>query len=570
MESVRFVLAIALMIAVVVVTNIIFPPAPPEPQVAPEEAVTEPLAESPTPEPPSIVDAAVTAPTEALAIVPEDTVFVESPLFRYGVSTRGAALVMAELPRYESFTHEGEVVDLVAPDLGPLLDYRLRVGQQILDLGALAFEPDETGTISLEENAAPHTLRMTHRDPAGRFDVSIAYTFDPENYTIGVHGEVSGPGLAGAPQVLLEFAPTLAVHEANPEEDFRSLAYSVNHTRSGISSVNLNKVRSERIEEGPLSWVALRNKYFIVAAIPTLGDPSSYFGGLIARPLPLEHAADLAATLPTTEGAFGFLLYAGPQSHDRLAALGVGLEDANPYGWRFLRPIIRPLAHLITWALVGMQSLLGIGYGWVLILFGILIRVLLWPLNARAMRAQMRNMALQPRMQEIQQKYKNDPERLQKEMIRLYREEGFNPLGGCLPMLIPFPVLITLFFVFQNTIEFRGVSFLWLPDLSRPDPIYLLPVVLGASMFLMQWISSKSVPPNPQMKMMMYIMPIMMVVIFSTLASGLNLYYASQNLASIPQQVQIARERKRFQDAQREKERRREQERKSRSGKTKS
>src|SRR5690625_3048202 len=114
MESLRFVLAIVLMIAVVVVTNIIFPPASPEPQVAPEEAVTEPLAESPTLEPPAIAEppVATAAPVEtgeAPSIVPEDTVFVQSPLFRYGISTHGAALVMAELPRYESFTHEGEV-----------------------------------------------------------------------------------------------------------------------------------------------------------------------------------------------------------------------------------------------------------------------------------------------------------------------------------------------------------------------------------------------------------------------------------------------------------------------------
>src|SRR5690606_31441000 len=113
---------------------------------------------------------------------------------------------------------------------------------------------------------------------------------------------------------------------------------------------------------------------------------------------------------------------------------------------------------------------------WVLVLFGVLIRILLWPLNARAMRSQLKNMELQPRLKEIQDKYKNDPQRLQQVMLRLYKEEGFNPFGGCLPLLIPFPVLITLFFVFQATIEFRGVSFLWLPDLSRPDPYYILPI----------------------------------------------------------------------------------------------
>src|SRR5690606_3425146 len=130
---------------------------------------------------------------------------------------------------------------------------------------------------------------------------------------------------------------------------------------------------------------------------------------------------------------------------------------------------------------------LRLGYGWVLILFGVLIRLLLWPLNAKAMRSQLKTMELQPRIKEIQTRYKNEPEKMQREMLRLYKEEGFNPMGGCLPMLLPFPILIALFFVFQSTIEFRGVSFLWLPDLSQPDPIYALPVLLGVSMFLLQW-----------------------------------------------------------------------------------
>jgi YidC/Oxa1 family membrane protein insertase len=228
--------------------------------------------------------------------------------------------------------------------------------------------------------------------------------------------------------------------------------------------------------------------------------------------------------------------------------VGRDLHDSNPYGWRVLRPIIRPLAHVVTWALVGLQRTLDVGYGWVLILFGILIRVVLWPLNARAMRSQLKNMELQPRLKEIQDKYKQEPEKLQKEMMRLYKEEGFNPLGGCLPLLIPFPVLITLFFVFQSTIEFRGVEFLWLPDLSRADPFYVLPVLLAGSMFLMQWLSMRSTPAvNPQMKMMLWFMPILMLVIFLNLASGLNLYYLSMNLASVPQQMQLVRERKRRQ-----------------------
>jgi YidC/Oxa1 family membrane protein insertase len=209
-----------------------------------------------------------------------------------------------------------------------------------------------------------------------------------------------------------------------------------------------------------------------------------------------------------------------------------------------LRPVIQPFAAIITTILIYLHNQLGWGYGWVLILFGVMMRVVLFPLNQKAMRAQLRNTAVAPLVKEIQAKYKNDPDRQQKEMMRLYREHGFNPLAGCVPMLIPFPVLITLFFVFQNTIELRGVSFLWLPDLSAPDPLYLLPVFLGVSMFLLQWVSMRSMEQvNPQMKMMLWFMPIFMVFIFFRLASGLNLYYATANIATLPQQYWIAKER---------------------------
>src|SRR5690606_41153238 len=138
--------------------------------------------------------------------------------------------------------------------------------------------------------------------------------------------------------------------------------------------------------------------------------------------------------------------------------------------------------------LVFLRTILDLGYGWVLIVFGVLMRVVLFPLNHKAMKAQLRNMAVQPLVQEIQAKHRDNPEKLQKEMMRLYKEHGFNPMAGCLPMLLPWPVLFALFFVFQGTIEFRGASFLWLPDLSAPDPLFILPVFLGFSMFFLQWM----------------------------------------------------------------------------------
>jgi len=130
--------------------------------------------------------------------------------------------------------------------------------------------------------------------------------------------------------------------------------------------------------------------------------------------------------------------------------------------------------------------------------------------------------------------------------MRVYKEHGMSPFSafsGCLPLLIPMPVLFALFFVFQNTIEFRGVPFLWLMDISLKDPYYIIPLFMGISMFGLSWIGLRNAPPNPQAKMMAYVMPVMMTVLFANFASGLNLYYAVQNIAALPQQWLIAHER---------------------------
>ena len=540
----RFLLAIVLMIGVIIGTNLLFPPVPVERAGTPADsaaaadstlAVDSPAAgmATPAPRPDTAAPSPVAGPLRA------DTVWVQSDIYRYGISTAGASLVSASLLGYESFTGEG-AVDLALPEGPPLLGMSIRVGDGQLDLGGLAFTVDSARSDS-------SALALTHRDPAGRFAISVRYDFDPASYLIDVRVEVTE--LGGEEILLLHLPPTLAINEIKAEDDYRALAYVVNSTRDGIHRVQLEDVEERRVEEGPLTWMAVKNKYFLVSALAQPGGTP--FGGLIAEPLDAEHSARLTGTLTAQENAFAFRLYLGPQEHARLTAIGDDFADVNPVGWRIFRPIVRPFAHIILWALDGMHDALGLGYGWVLILFGVLIRILLWPLNAKAMRSQLKTMELQPHIKEIQAKYKNEPEKLQREMIRLYKEEGFNPLGGCLPLLLPWPILITLFFVFQNTIAFRGQGFLWLPDLSQPDPYYILPLIMGASIFLLQWLNLKVNPdPTPQMKMLTYFMPVMLTVLFLNFASGLNLYYAASNIASLPQQLQIMGERKKLRKKQ--------------------
>jgi YidC/Oxa1 family membrane protein insertase len=375
----------------------------------------------------------------------------------------------------------------------------------------------------------------------------VVYTFRSDGYVIDVSNRVTG---LDADLVFTDLGNGIPFNEQKDRDEERAAAYVFNHVQEGIRSVLLSRVEEPRIEEGPLLWTAFKSKYFIIALLAGASEEEEkYLGGVLASPTPMENqAAVVTSQALANDGSARYRLYVGPQDFARLEALGSDMQNANPYGWKFMRPIVRPFAGLIIKILKFLHDNLNWGYGWVLILFGVMMRVVLFPLNQKGMKAQMRNMAVQPLMQEIQKKYKDNPEKLQKEMMKLYKEHGFNPLAGCLPMLLPWPVLIALFFVFQNTIELRGVSFLWLPDLSAPDPYFILPAFLGVSMFLLQWVSMRSMPQqNPQMKMMMYVMPIMMVFIFFQLASGLNLYYSVANIATLPQQIYIANERKKVQ-----------------------
>jgi len=250
----------------------------------------------------------------------------------------------------------------------------------------------------------------------------------------------------------------------------------------------------------------------------------------------------VVASLPVPAGAFSYSVYIGPQEYRRLSRIGHELPEVNPYGW-ILQPIITPLSIIVVKLLLWMHEELNLAYGWVLVLFGIAIRLALWPLNQKAMRSTMAMQALQPEMKALQERHKDDKAKLQQEMMKLYKEHGASPLGGCLPILFQMPILFTLFFVFLNTIEFRGAPFLWLPDLSLADPLYIIPILMGASMFALSKIGQIGVPPNPQAKMMLYVMPVMFTVLFLRFSSGLNLYYATSNLASLPQQWMVAQER---------------------------
>jgi YidC/Oxa1 family membrane protein insertase len=540
----RTILAIGLMLVAAILPTILFPPKRP---VRPATATADSLARdtaraagpavAPAPPPPAAAPASLTEARPDTS--GEQRVTVASPLYRLAFSTRGARLVGAEPIQYRTFVKGQRGPAQLIPSASEFLSYWLAVGADTVSLADWQFEPS-VGEVQVGSGGA--TLDWVAQ--RGAVTVRLRYQFAPGQYVFQVEGEVSGLG-AGGGLVLIGLGPRLRVVDADSVSDIRS--YGIVTKARGTQNVTYGSLDpGERRElAGPFEWVAIKSKYFM-AAVLTLEEGTPRFGGAVAvgsaREGKYATQAEVSASLAAPGGKFRFAMYVGPQEYQRLARLGHDLEDINPYGW-ILRPVIRPFSIAIVQILLWMHDVMNLAYGWVLVLFGIGVRILLWPLNQKAMKSGVAMQAIQPEIKALQDRYKNEPQKMQQELFKLYKQHGVNPLGGCLPMLIPMPVLFALFFVFANTIEFRGVPFLWLPDLSRADPLYIIPLVMGLSMFGLSKMQQKGMPPNPQTKMMLYIMPVMFTVLFLNFSSGLNLYYAVSNIASIPQQWLIARDR---------------------------
>jgi YidC/Oxa1 family membrane protein insertase len=304
----------------------------------------------------------------------------------------------------------------------------------------------------------------------------------------------------------------------------------------------------KQLVEGPLNWIAVKSKYFVVGVLAPKNGPPFTEANLVGGPRTSKVAtvANGTVVIPIHNGTFAFDLYAGPQEWRRLNSMGRDFDEVNPYGWAFVRGLMQPIATLVIRTVIWMHTQLKLSYGLVLIALGLLVRLLMWPLYQSSMRTSLKMQVLQPELQAVQDRYKDDPEKQRTEIMKVYQEHGMNPLSpllGCLPSLLPMPILFALFFVFRNTIELRGVPFLWMSDLSARDPYYILPLIMGVSMYLVSWIGMRNAPPNPQAKMMGYMMPVMFTFFFWRAAAGLNLYYATQNLATLPQQWHLAQER---------------------------
>ncbi len=470
-----------------------------------------------------------------------DTAIVHAAGSSYTLSSQGATFSSVSLESYPSHrkvTNPG-VVQLVGRG-HTLASYRLALGTDTVHLDTVSFRRAKT-------EGSPQ--RVTYVASIAEHDVELTYVFPADTanaYLIHVAAKVSNPPVGA--RLIIGLPQTLFANEADTADDLNHLAVSYRSARGDVNSVAFGKLDTAEVrrEAGPITWAATRDKYFVVVFRSVRAPFSIMELKGVPRSGKIADKATVAVSLPlASDGTGAFDIYAGPQSFARLEHLGSDLDQVNPYAG-LLHGVVQPFTTIVMKALLWMKRTTQLNYGWVLVLFGVMIRLVLWPLNQGAMRTSMKMQRLQPELQALQKKYSDDPKKQQEAVMKVYKDHGMSPLSplmGCLPMLLPMPVLFALYQVFQNTIEFRGVPFLWLADISLRDPYYITPLLMGVSMFAMSWIGMRNSPPNPQAKMMSYMMPVMLTVLFLNFASGLNLYYAVQNVAAIPQQWLLARER---------------------------
>ncbi|HID95660.1 MAG TPA: membrane protein insertase YidC [Candidatus Latescibacteria bacterium] len=440
---------------------------------------------------------------------------IENDLVRGRISTKGGVIESWRLKKYKGI--EGEDVELI-PEGAKGLVLSLHDGRQSLDLSEVEFVPDKRNLILTSEERGTITF-VAHLGGGKRIEKE--YKIRQDEYVVEM--DVVFTGFDPRTKCRLEWRGGINTTEKNIKED---LAYTKAYSYMGgeVEQFDCKNKKIKRLLSGKLDWFGVRSKYFLISLIPTDGRE----GDVEISGEPDESGQrkiyNLSFESDIVEGKVSNIVYLGPIEYNRLKGYNLDLDKVMDFGW----PIVRSISKIFLRFFVLMHKVIP-NYGVVIIIFSMIIKILVYPLTKKSYQATADMQRLQPKIAALQQKYKNDRQRLNRELMRLYKEHGVNPMGGCLPILLQMPIFFALYKVFRNTIELRQAEFvLWLKDLSQPDPYYVLPILMGATTFIQQRMTVK----DPKQKAMSYIMPVILVFIFLNFSSGLVLYWTMFNVLS--------------------------------------
>jgi YidC/Oxa1 family membrane protein insertase len=359
------------------------------------------------------------------------------------------------------------------------------------------------------------------------------YTLKRGDYAIGVtHEFINDSANPVSPQLYLQLT-----RDGNPPEGESSFYFTFTGPALYTDAGKFHKIDFKDIEKGKAEvpgstnngWVAMVQHYFASAWLLPPNQLREFRVAKVA-----DNLYSIAMVVPLGEVAAGgrktlqSTLFAGPQQENQLAELAPGLDLVKDYGWFTI------LAKPLFWLLTQLHGVLG-NWGWSIVALVVLLKVAFYWLNASAYRSMAKMKAVAPRMTELRERYKDKPQQLQQEMMRIYREEKVNPLGGCLPIVAQMPFFIALYWVLLSSVEMRNAPWiLWIHDLSQPDPYFILPLLMTASTLFQTWLNPT--PPDPVQARMMWIMPLAFSVMFFFFPAGLVLYWLTNNILSIAQQ----------------------------------
>jgi YidC/Oxa1 family membrane protein insertase len=536
----KTILAVTLSLMVLIGWSILFQKEPvPKKQPAPQEVKGQTAADKPVevkePAPPvySEIPAAPSAPaTETFQ--GEKEIKVETGLFSAVFTTRGATLKKWVINE-KRYWDNGKPIQLVpANPVIPPVSILLEGEQGDFPQKVNYSVSPEKDSIILDDNKDKDTLAFIYSAPSG-LTIRKTFTFYRDDYRVDLTTEVKGVpsyhvalgsefGIANQEGAWVHIGPTL-LKDTDTKVDIEiDNIEGAGLTKRFFRWVSGEKGKTDVVHHGSIQWIAQEDQYFASALVPVkaLNETRVWSTDLGSK------GKDVQIAYKINSQRQDFLLYGGPKLHSILETYKVRLEHIIDYG--SLTIIAKPL----FWLLKLFYNTLG-NYGWAIVLLTIVVRIPFIPLLNKSQKSMKKMAKIQPLMAELKEKYKKDPQKMQKETMALYKKHKVNPVGGCLPMLIQLPVFFALYKILLTTVELKGAPFvLWITDLSLKDPYYVLPVVMGLTMLLQQKMTPTAMDPK-QAKMMM-MMPIVFTFMFLQFSAGLVLYWLVNNTLGIIQQ----------------------------------
>lgn len=464
-----------------------------------------------------------------------DLIAVVTDVLDLRIDPQGGDIVYAALPQHKLTLNSDRPYVLLSDSESR--SYVARSGLQLDgQAGRIAFTPEQNEHRMAEDD---NRIEVDLRAEVNGIDIIKRFTFERGNYAVDVNYYLTN---SSETPVTARFIGQLARdNSSDPSsgpalgmQSYLGAAYSTPESR--YEKVDFDDIQSGSFQnvDAQGGWVAIIQHYFVSAWAPSQNQQNLYYATTDSQNRNVAAFAGPVSTLaPGGEARLGATLYMGPKVQDYLETVAPNLRLTVDFGWLWF------IANPLFWLLDQIHNLIG-NWGWSIVLLTITVKLVLWPLSAKAYKSMARMRKLGPEMQRLKEQYGDDRQKMSQEMMKFYQKEKINPLGGCLPILVQMPVFIALYWMLLESVELRHAPFMfWIQDLSVKDPFFILPILMGASMFVQQMLNPT--PPDPMQAKIMRMLPIVFTFFFLWFPAGLVIYWVVNNIISIAQQYAITR-----------------------------